>query len=240
MIIPWDLMKKDNMIKAMSIISFIGFLLIISTIPVYTASQCKYGSVHAWFQASDGKWQNATAHPILKRGEPFIIKINVSTTIDLSVFFLKLHEFGTPVYEVVDGPIAVEQLLECWMPNRSDQPFTYLWMMQVREDTTWVNGYAPLELFVQFNTNDTDKNRINFDVITAFIVDELWENTTQENIHNYYSSQGRYDIKVPTMNVISTGVVVFLLILYLRTRQQKHSTKNTSAIGNLLKRRKRN
>jgi hypothetical protein len=44
--------------------------------------------------------------------------------------------------------------------------------MQVRSNTTWVNGYAPLEVFVQFNKNDTDEMRISFDVITAFILDQ--------------------------------------------------------------------
>jgi sarcinarray family protein len=233
-------MKKDNMIRAMGIISFLVFLLVVSTIPVYTASECKFGSVHAWFQSSDGEWENATAHPFLRRGEPFNIKINVAPVTNLQVFYLELHEFGTPVYEVVDGPTALEQLLECWMPNRSDQPYTYLWKLRVREDTTWVNGYAPLEVFVQFNKNDTDSHQINFDVVTAYVADELCKNFTQGKIRNNFSSPRRYVSELPIMNLACTVIVVFFLGIYLRAHQQKHSTRNIRAIVHLLKRRKKN
>jgi sarcinarray family protein len=223
------------MIRTLSIISVMVFLFIVTIIPVHTASECEYGSVQAWFQASDGEWMNATAHPLLKRGEPFNIKINVTPVTTLQVFYLELHEFGTPVYEVVEGPTAVEQLLECWMPNQSNQSFMYLWKMKVSDDTTWVNGYAPLEVFAQFNKNDTNENRVNFDVITAFIVEELWENFTQENIRNNFSSQGKYGNKLPSINMADIVIVLFLLGIYLQARRRKHSNSNTSVAVNLLK-----
>lgn len=232
-------MKKDNMIKAMSIISVICFLFFISTIPVHTASECKYGSVQAWFQASDGTWMNATAHPLLKRGEPFNIKITITPATNLQVFFLELHEFGTPVYEVVDGPTAVEQLLECWMPNKSNQSFPYLWKIKVRENTTWVNGYAPLEVFAQFNKNDTDENRINFDVITAFITDEVWENFTPGNIHDTFLSPEIYGNKLPNMNITDIIILVFILGIYHRARQQNHPNRNANNTVNQLKLKRR-
>jgi len=122
------------MIKTMVVWCLIGLLFIINTIPVLTAAECSYGSVHAWFRTSDGEWENATTHPLLKRGESFEIKIVVTAKTDLQVFFVKLHEFGTPVFEVVDGPTMMEQLLECRQNILSDQTFTYAWKMQVRAD----------------------------------------------------------------------------------------------------------
>ena len=208
------------MIKTMVVWCLIGLLFIINTIPVLTAAECNYGSVQAWFRTSDGKWENATAHPWLKRGESFEIKIVVTAKADLQVFFVKLHEFGTPVFEVVKGPTMMEQLLECWQKILLDKTFTYAWKMRVRSDTTWVNGYGPLEMFVQFNKNDTAEYRVDFDVITAFIVDELWEGYLQENISENQSSETIHGGKLPDFEVGGgLFIVVFLLCIFTRLRK---------------------
>ena len=208
------------MIRTIGVVYFIGFLFIASIIPVHSASECNYGSVQAWFRISDGEWENATAHPLLKRGESFEIKIVVTAKTDIQVFFIKLHEFGTPVFEVLDGPTAIEQLLEYRQNILSDQTFTYVWKMRVRSDTTWVNGYGPLEVFVQFNKNDTDEYRMDFDVITAFIVDELWENYTQENTCENFSSQNIHSVELTGFELEGMFIAVFLLCIFMRLREQ--------------------
>jgi sarcinarray family protein len=212
-------MNEGRMIKTMVVWCLIGLLFIINTIPVFTAAECSHGSVQAWFRTSDGEWENATTHPLLKRGEFFEIKIVVTAKTDLQVFFLKLHEFGTPVFEVLNGPTAMEQLLECRQKILSDQTFTYTWKVQVRSDTTWVNGYGPLEVFVQFNKNDTAEYRVGFDVITAYIVDELWENYTQENTCENFSSQNIHSIKLPGFEVGGMFIVAFVLSIFTRLRK---------------------
>ena len=197
----------------------IGILFIINTIPVLTAAESNYGSVQAWFRTSGGEWQNATAHPWLKRGECFEIKTVVTAKTDLQVFFIKLHEFGTPVFEVVEGPTMIEQLLECRQNILSDQTFTYVWTMRVMSDTTWINGYGPLEVFTQFNKNDTAEYRVGFDVITAFIVDELWEGYIQENISENHSSETTHGGGLPGFEVVGMFIVVFLLCIFTRLRK---------------------
>jgi len=198
----------------------IGLLFIINTIPVLTAVECSYGSVHAWFRTSDGEWENATAHPLLKRGESFEIKTVVTIKTVIQVFFLKLHEFGTPVFEVLEGPIAMEQLLECRQNILSNQTFTYVWKMRVRSDTTWVNGYGPLEVFAQFNKNDTTEYRVGFDVITAYIVDELWEGSSKENISENHSSETINGGRLPSFDVGGMFIAVFLLCIFMRLREK--------------------
>lgn len=207
------------MIKTMIVWSLIGLLFIINTIPVLTAADCSYGSVHAWFRTSDGEWENATAHPLLKRGESFEIKTVVTAKTDLKVFFLKLHEFGTPVFEVLEGPTAMEQLLEYQQNILPDQTFTYAWKMRVRSDTIWVNGYGPLEVFAQFNKNDTTEYRVGFDVITAYIVDELWEGYLKENISENHSSETINGGKLPGFEVRGMFIAVFLLYVFTRFRK---------------------
>ena len=208
------------MIKTMVVWCLIGLLFILNTIPVLTAAECNYGSVHAWFRSSGCEWQNATAHPWLKRGESFEIKIVVTTKTDLQVFFLKLHEFGTPVFEVVEGPTLMEQFLECRQKISSDQTFSYSWKMRVKADTTWVNGYGPLEVFVQFNKNDTAEYRVDFDVITAFIVDELWQDYLQENISENHSSETIHGGGLPSFEGGGMFILVFLLCVFTRLRKE--------------------
>jgi len=208
------------MIKTMIVWCLIGLLFIINTIPVLTAVECSYGSVHAWFRTSDGEWENATAHPLLKRGESFEIKTVVTIKTVIQVFFLKLHEFGTPVFEVLEGPIAMEQLLECRQNILSNQTFTYAWKMRVRSDTTWVNGYGPLEVFAQFNKNDTTEYRVGFDVITAYIVDELWEGSSKENISENHSSETINGGRLPSFDVGGMFIAVFLLCIFMRLREK--------------------
>ena len=137
--------------------------------PVVSAGECCYGSVHAWFQGSNGQWENATAHPVLKPGEVFHIKIRVTLSPMCQVFFLKLHEFGTPVYEVLSGPTKIEELLENRGKIQVQHPYIYEWTIRVRPTTTWTYGSAPLEVFVQLNKNDSEECRIDFDVLVASI-----------------------------------------------------------------------
>jgi len=202
-------MKNDtmsNLIRIFFLLSLLGILCVSS---IGSPSECDYGSAQAWFRLSDGPWENATAHPVLKRGEPFEIKLIITVKTELQQFFVKLHEFGTPVYEVINGPMRMEQLLE-YKQVTAGRCFTYTWRMKVRSQTTWVNGFAPLEVFVQFNKNDTDEMRISFDVITAFILDQQWE---QDQYYNGTESMLSSEVKQNSPPYILFGVFTVILVI---------------------------
>jgi sarcinarray family protein len=209
------------MIKYQAFTFFISFLIIVSTAPIYQTAECEYGLVQAWFRTSEGDWENATAHPLLTRGEPFEIKINLTSKTILRVVYLKLHEFGTPVYEVITGPSALEQLLEDRSSILSHQSSTYIWRMRVRANTLWVNGTSPLEVYVQFTKNDYDDESVSFDVINAFIMDELWEHYTQETSHENVSIQRKETPQLSSPFIIGIFVVLFLIGIFFRGRRKK-------------------
>jgi sarcinarray family protein len=188
--------------------------------PIVTAGECSYGLVHAWFRTGDDTWINATVHPMLKRCEEFEITVMVTAKTELQVIFLKLHEFGTPVFEALKGPTAIEQLLECRQKILPNQTFTYLWRIRVRPETTWVNGYAPLEVFVQFNKNDIDEERIGFDVITAFIIDDVWVDSSKENNTNALSAQDTNAGNLPDFDFGKMFIAMFLVCLYWKIRHE--------------------
>ena len=156
---------------------FVFFLLLFSHffVSVVDAGECKYGSMYAWFRRANDEWQNATAHPYLKQGEEFEVKVVITAKTDLSVIFFKLREFGTPVFEVIDGPTVVGEILECGRSVKNGDNFTYIWRVRVKPDTEWFNAYDPLEVFAQFNKNDHDDCTVSFDVLTAYVLDEYWE-----------------------------------------------------------------
>ncbi|MFA5101611.1 MAG: sarcinarray family MAST domain-containing protein [Candidatus Thermoplasmatota archaeon] len=207
------------MIRTVGIVFLISFLSLLVLTPLLSTSECPYGSVHAWFRTSDGAWEKATAHPRLKRGETFEVKIIVTISTDLNVVYLKLHEFGTPVYEVVTGPTMMEQLLEQWVSPFSEQSWIYLWKIKVRENTSWVNGYGPLEVYVQFNKNDMETSRVNFDIITAYILDEFSEECLPAA--DMDSSEEQPRPRHATSNIVTVILVGFVIAVVLRMNLKK-------------------
>ncbi len=207
------------MTKFFGFIFFICVLVLISSTPIQRAGECEYGSVHAWVRTSGGDWENATAHPILKRGESFEIKITLQGRTNLRVVYLLLHEIGTPTYEVLTGPSIMEQLLEHWGPIQSGQSWTYLWNMRVKTNTTWVDGYSPLELYVQFTKDDEDDSSVTFDVLNAYIIDELWEKPLKETDYENISSEQMEPLRCPDISFIMIIIFIFLIGVYVRTRR---------------------
>lgn len=209
-----------NGVWASAVVLFVTLCLI----PDVCAGECDYGSVHAWFQAAHGRWENATAHPTLKPGDEFQIKIVISTQADLQVFFVKLHEFGTPVYEVLAGPSQLEELFEYRGEMRTNQSFSFEWTLRVRPTTTWTQGTAPLELFTQFNRNDSDECQVDFDVITAYVLPACQESIYDKN--NKESLPAHPTLGKPPVGIryesilVGLFMVFFLMMLKIRLYEE--------------------
>jgi sarcinarray family protein len=211
-------MRRRGILVGAELLIF--FLLLV---PSGSAGECPYGVVHAWFHAPGNGWENATAHPSLHQGEEFIIKVEVLVTSSLQVFFLKLHEFGTPVYEVLDGPSRMEQLLVVREGLIANQRFVYQWTVRVRQGTTWVDGLAPLEVFVQFNCNDDEVGQVDFDVLTAYI-----HRSTGADV-NKTQTVASPDVDVSQYDVPSgfdAGGTILMLLVSVRWTQKRKRSKS--------------
>jgi sarcinarray family protein len=154
----------------MMLLGFGLLCMVLLRSPLSSAGECSYGVVHAWLCDAEDGWVNATAHPSFHPGQKFNITVEVRTIASLQVFYVKLHEFGTPVYEVCDGPSSMEQLLANRACGVANQTFVYRWTLRVLPGTGWVDGVAPLEVFVQFNRDDEKVCWVDFDVLTAYIL----------------------------------------------------------------------
>jgi hypothetical protein len=112
----------------------------------------------------------------------------------------------------------MEQLLEYRQMILPNQTFTSTWKLRVRPNTTWVNGYCPLEVFTQFNRNDDDECRVSFDVITAFVIDELWEGYSQDHTDTLIKSQQAPYEMLSYFGISSIFIIIVLLYFFIRLR----------------------
>jgi sarcinarray family protein len=219
MSIHQGLIKGLNMMKTAVLVLCSLLFILLCIQPITTAGECTYGSVYAWYKTTDKGWMNATGHPRFTPGDFFEIKIIITIKTDLQVFYVKLHEFGTPVYEVIKGPTTMEQLLEYRQHPLINQNFTYQWKLRIRPQTSWVNGYAPLEIYAQFNTNDTDESHVCFDVITAYIIDTYQEIHTNTTINDTVNPDNETCRSSPDFSLLNVVGVLFFLFLYIKIKK---------------------
>lgn len=208
------------MITKCAFVGNILFFLLVFCI-VCRAGDCPYGSAQAMFKISDETWENATAHPLLHRGETFEIQVVVTTYTELSVFFLKLHQFGTPVYSVRDGPSMMEQIFEHREMMAPGQSFSYVWKMQVDANTSWVNGYAPLEIYAQFHKNERELASVHFDVLVAYITDQPLEHHQEGSSSEPSSSAPGGKQSTPSGGIEGIIIIVVFFVVSQRRRKQK-------------------
>lgn len=186
--------------------------------PLASAGTCSYGSVYAWFQGSNGHWVNATAHTVLKPGEVFHLQVRVTLSSECQAFFLKLHEFGTPVYEVLAGPTQMEELFEYRGEIKVQYPYIYEWTIRVRPTTSWTCGSAPLEVFAQLNKDDSKDCTIDFDALVALILPNYQTSSEAQQVSENHSSavHPRYPLPGFQDGLVSMAIVVLCLLLRLK------------------------
>lgn len=150
----------------------------------------------------------ATQHLHLKPGDLIEIFVKIRTSLRLSCVFVKLHEFGTPVYEVMQGPSAIDELLSQVHPQQNTN-ISYYWRLRVQPRTVWTNGTAPLEVFTQFTDCDGKIQVISFDVFNAYI-----EYSPFQTSHNATVIQ----LQPFDFQPLIVSLVVIVLYLFSRSR----------------------
>ncbi|RLF50446.1 MAG: hypothetical protein DRN24_06510 [Thermoplasmata archaeon] len=214
-------------IKKIAALSFlITFLLIspIFSLPI-TAGECKYGTMYAWYSKDNVHWEKATVHNIrLKRGEPFYIKVNVTTKKDNIWACLKLWETGeknaeNSSFEVLEGPCNIYEILNMHTIPKKNTEYTYMWMMRVKADAYWAGGNAPLNVRVQFNENDDISDDIYFTIANIYIIDKLWENyTIDDKTINTPVNNSNTTPDFETIILLISLLLITILLLYKKIK----------------------
>ncbi len=197
-----------------AILFTLGMLLAFSL--CVSAGSCSFGECHAWVRIGDSSWSPATFFPLLHPGDTGEVLLIITPSVSLSEVFCQLHEFGTPVYEVIKGPSMINTIV-----SRGDiQPginYTYLWKVRVLLDTFWINGTAPLEVITQFSQSDTNMKTVTFDVLYAFIEGppRPLVKGEHDDIHGNISP-----IPIPFLTVL-LSILLINISLYVTTHRQR-------------------
>jgi len=216
------------------IIFYLIIILFILTIyfPTANASECEYGTMKAWFSKDGSTWQNATVENVTcRRGEPFFIKTTVKPSNDLLSIDIKIWETGennaeNSTYELLEGPNCYFRFIDIY-PVLINNSYTYIWKLQVKPDTEWVNGNSPLNIYTQFDKTDKDNEGIYFTIANLFIEDNLWSNYTENsNDSNDSDSLAITNSELPTQNTIKTHdfkitLILFAVLLIICWKQKK-------------------
>ncbi|MCX6666612.1 MAG: hypothetical protein NT038_11240 [Euryarchaeota archaeon] len=165
-----------------------------------------YGWCRCYFSRDNTTWQEATVNYVaLKRGEAFYVKAVVRAKRDLNAFGLHLCGFaGSSDFDVIAGPSTLDGTYILYKPITNEN-YTYLWNVQVKPDTNWVNGSSPLNIDVVF-TKDGNNIIPPFTIVNVYILDELWEGYHGE--HNGKNNDNSTDRSLPGFE----GIIIFFAI----------------------------
>jgi hypothetical protein len=184
--------------------------------PCLMAGSCQYGTAEAWVRTDNGAWMPATHHPRLHPGDTLELVVRLNASIPLAAIFCELHEFGTPVYEVLKGPSSINELV-CQGATARGRIIWHRWQIRVLPETNWINSTAPLELFVQFTRSNDESRIVTFDALCGIIERPLAPLT------------GQYDtsaVPLQPIEPIPLALTAVLIIISLRSHLKKHWYEN--------------
>ena len=180
--------------------------------------RCEYGVFDTWFSLDGNKWINTTVdHIILKRGQPFYIKLEISTLQDdiwISIMFSEVGEKTKKdsTFELIEGPMAFYRPFDLGKISYKNTFLNYTWGFRVKKNTTWVNGNAPLDIMVQFDkkiNGEWDTNPISYTVVNAFIDEKQWIDSN-DNIDYYSKNEDTLD----GFQIILIIISLFIILLF--------------------------
>ena len=154
---------------------FIKIILIVSIFSFFIsnclAAENEFGIVNAWYNNEPATVEGMN----LKINEPFTVKATIESEIDGHIS-VRLYEPGvTNAYEIIEGPSEIDEFIDN-MDISSGWKTTYSWKIKPNGD--WIDGNAPINLFVQFNKAHDDVRMVDFTIANPYILDEQYSSST--------------------------------------------------------------
>ena len=147
-----------------------------------------FGIVNAWYNG-----QEATVRDVqLKIGEEVEIKVEVTSKIDGHIFVKLTNPLTTESYEIISGPSVFNKRIDN-LNIESNWTKIYIW--KIKPTGEWTDGNAPINLYVQFNKDYDDVERVEFTIANPTILDEQYTgpsliHTTDQSSHDNSTSRG--------------------------------------------------
>jgi sarcinarray family protein len=195
---------KNEIIK--TALSIIVFCIIIQSC---TAGENEYGIVISWYDN-----QPATVEGVgLKINEPVEIKVEVTSKVDASFIDIVLCEPGvTKSFDVISGPSDFEE----WISEddiKSGWIKAYTWT--ICPNGNWVDGNAPINIFVQFNKEIGDNLKIQYSIANPHILDEQYTGSNPSHTTTTSSSTNQSQSNSsPSFGIIAALLNVALVVMW--------------------------
>ena len=153
----------------------ISMVLLCLVIQIAGASENDYGIVKAWCNN-----EPATVDGLkLKIGEPTIIKVEVTSKIN-GFLDLIIEEPGvTNSFDVISGPSDFDEIISEY-DVKPEWTKEYIWT--ISPNGRWTDGNAPINLYVQFNQDIDEVERVQFTIANPYILDEQYSGPTRTAI----------------------------------------------------------
>ncbi len=149
----------------------------------------EYGIVNAWFNGKEATVENVQ----LTISEPIEIKVEVTSKVKCHVATYLESPLVSKSYQVLSGPSEIDKRIDA-LNVESGWTETYTWTIAPTGE--WINGNAPINVYVQFTKAVDDYESIDFTIANPIILDEHYSGptptrtTTDPSSTNQPSSQG--------------------------------------------------
>jgi len=177
------------------------------------------GICDAWFCKDGISWENTTAWASLYLGQTFYVKVMVKAKMDLKFIRYQLTCYGPPYdFELVkqaeglpENCIILQESTGRSIINiafedvKAGEEYTHVWKLRVKPDSIFVNGTTPVNLD-SFFFNGEDEENMLFTAVSVYIIDELWEGYSVENM------QSGSDINEESLFNISTSELLLIIL----------------------------
>ncbi len=147
--------------------------------PTLVAAESQYGSMEVYYN-DDILLGKEIAKPVLKIGEPFKLKINLTVN-QKSDVYVSLSCMEKSSFEIIDGPSLRIDDYSDGDVLEAKSSMEYEWTVKTTE--RWSGGSLPLDIYYGIYSHGSPEPLVNggFTVIYPYISTEYYEGKTPES-----------------------------------------------------------
>ncbi|OEU43944.1 sarcinarray family protein [Methanosarcina sp. Ant1] len=192
-------------VKCLSITVVIGIFILPST----AIAMSSYGEINTYYnnELLPGK---EVAKPMLKIGEPFKIKIEMTLN-QTSSLFVQVCSLGGNLFKVVDGPSEFEKTKYI----KSLDPVKYIFEGTIVPTDEWAGGSIPINFWYQINLPGEDDPAVTGEFTVAYctISNEHYEGETPTSKEQPVSGSQPTPKSAPAFSLVTAIAALALVFL---------------------------
>ena len=134
------------------------------------AAENNFGIVKAWCNQEPATVNNLK----VKINEPITVKVEINSKIEGFIDVILEEPGTTKSYDVISGPTDFDDYISYDVTPGWSKEETWV----ITPNGKWTNGIAPINLYVQFNKDIDDVERVQFTIANPYILNEQYSGST--------------------------------------------------------------